>query len=353
MGDHREVAEFDRRATEPGTSSDRCPPESSRAVDPARPRVGSPRTDAPTSRPDGGGTPTDTDTEAETPTEGSREKTVKIGDVVAGDRLSMVVRGVEETKQLGEFQEADSGNVYRVVRLAVKNTTRDEFAEFSGFLQTTLKDGDEYNYSRTIAGTGQALTGGQLAPGEVERGDVVYEVPEDASGLTLQFDFQAFSFFDFERVVVDLSEEADSIADLSQSLKVDVRTIGEAVSYADTSVVVNSVQFTDQIGSYADADRGNEFAIVDITTTNESDEEKRISTLLQMLAKDGAGNSYPISITGLSQLDRAYEESTPLAPGERRRGKLAYEVPADTSTLYWIFEFTLWNEGDKTFWQLR
>jgi hypothetical protein len=288
-----------------------------------------------------------------TPTEGSQTATVPVGEAVDGDQMSMVVREVRTQNSLGEFQEADSGNTFVVVRLAVKNTTSSEFIGFSGFLQTQLKDAENYTYSQSIVGTGQTFQGGQLAPGEVSRGDLVYEVPQGAEGLTLQFDFQAFSFFDFDRVTVDLSQQASSTADLSQNLNVDVHSTGDEVSYEDVSVAVNSVEFASSLGSFAQAEEGNEFAIVDITTTNDTDDEKTISTLLQMKMKDGTGSSYDLSLSALSSLSQPYNESQPLAGGESRRGKVPFEVPQGVSPLYWIFEFNVWVDGDKTFWTVK
>jgi hypothetical protein len=315
---------------------------------------------------DGGSSPeTSSTSAAETSTASTTEKadattaeasgtaSVPVGEVVEGDQLSMVVRSVEKTESLGEYQEADQGNTFLLVRLAVKNSTSDAFLNFSGFLQTSLKDGSGYNYSQTIAATGKTFTGGQLAPGEVSRGDIAYEVPKDASDFTLQFDFQAISFFEFDRVTVNLSEQASGIADLQQDLAVETHGTGETVTREQTSVTVNSVEFEEELGSLASAEEGHEYAVIDITTENGTDEEQRISTLLQMLVKDGSGWSYQMSITGTSALTQSYEEATPLAPDEKRRGKLAYEVPKDAKPLYWAFEFSLWVNGDKTFWKFR
>lgn len=71
-----------------------------------------------------------------------------------------------------------------------------------------------------------------------------------------------------------------------------------------------------------------------------------------MPVKDGDGNTYDVSLAGQSSLDQPCSQGQPLAAGETRRGQVAYEVPTDVSPLYWIFEFTLRTEGDKTFWEL-
>lgn len=298
---------------------------------------------------DGGGSTTDGEPTATQ----NQSASAVVGQVVSGNQLSMVVREVSRTSQLGEYQQADPGNEFVVVRLAVKNTTQDQFINFSGFLQTAVQDSEGYSYTQTLATTGQSLNGGQLAPGEVDRGDIVYEVPADATGLTLQFDFRAFSAFQFDRVTVDLTTQETPRADLSQTLRVEVYQPGTSITYGSTQVAVNSVEFVDQLSEFAQPDPGNEFAIVDITTTNQGTESKRISTALQMLVKDGTGASYAMDFAAQGQLDRAYNESSALGPGETRRGQLAYEVPADVSPLYWVFEFTLWTDGDKTFWQVR
>lgn len=292
---------------------------------------------------------TDTDTEA--PTTQVAEAT--IGQVVKDDTLAMLVTGVSKTKKIGEFQEAEDGNTYVVIDLGIKNTTSSEYISFSGLLQTRLKDSEGYTYDQTFAATGRNLDGGQIAPGEVSRGDVVFEIPEDAAGLLLQFDFQGFSLFKFSRVEVDLTKEADSSGSLNQDLQVEVFEPEKTVKFADTQVTMNGVETGTKLGSFAEAQEGNEFVIVDITTTNNTDEELTISTLLQMLLKDDEGFNYPLSITATSQLDRSYEQGSPLASGETRRGKVAYEVPTGTKPLYWVFEFSIWVEGSKTFWQAR
>lgn len=279
--------------------------------------------------------------------------TAQIGEVVRDDTLAMVVNSVEEMAQIGEFQRAESGRTYVVVDLAIKNVTSDEFISFSGLLQTRLKDDEDYTYDQTFASTGRNLEGGQIAPGEVSRGDIVYEVPEGASGLVMQFDFQTFSLFRFSRVEIDLSQSAESTTELEQDLQIDIYQPGDSVSFNDTVVTVNSIETTTSIGSFAEADDGNEFVIVDISTVNDTSEELNISIALQMLLKGDSGFSYPFDISAYSALDRAYEQGSQLAPGETRRGKLAYEVPEGMNPLYWAFEFSLWVEGTKTFWKVR
>jgi len=307
------------------------------------------QTDAPNTTE--GQTPTE-NTSADGTTTESREISTVVGERVDGEQLSMVVREISKTSDLGQFQQAEEGNVYLVVELAVKNTTQDKYLSFSGFLQTRVKDDEDYTYNQSLTSSGKMLDSGQLAPGEVTRGNLVYEVPENATGLTLQFDFESFDLLDLDRVTVDLEQSAGSVATLDQNLRIPTHSTGDSVSYGNTEVTVNSVETQNAIGT-AEPDEGNEFVVVDISTTNNTGEEQSISTLLQMSLKDGQGYTYRSDLMGTSQLDKQYSQGSPLADGETRRGKLAYEVEKGLSPLYWTFEFSLLTEGDKTFWKVR
>lgn len=291
-------------------------------------------------------------TTEETTTEQVQTATVQIGEKVAGDQMSMVVKSLQETDSLGDFQDADSGNVYAVIELEVKNTTQNKYANFSSFLQTQIQDGEGYSYDPELVSGESSFSGGQLAPGEVASGDVAFEIPSDASGLTLLFDFEAFSFFKFHRVTVDLTSEASSIADLQQSLNVPVHEVGKQVTHDDVAVSVNSVEFTNSVGSFSEADEGNEFVIIDVTTANNTDSVVNFSSLLQMGVKDGNGQSYNYSTMATSSLTQSYSGGE-VSAGQKTRGKIAFEVPEGISPLYFTFEYSIISGGSKTFWKLR
>jgi hypothetical protein len=308
-------------------------------------------TETPTEAPTETSSTTSQETETEEPE--AESATVPIGEIVEDDTLQMVVRDVSRTQQLGEFTEASEGSVYVVVRLAVKNITENSDTNISGFAQTRIKDSQNYTYQPSIVGNDLQFQGGIISPGEVTRGDLYFEIPEDAEDLVMQFDFSGFSLFDYNRVTVDLSNSADNIADVSQDLQVDVHSEGYTAEFDGLQVTLNSIEYETSLGEYTEASEGFEYAIIDISTTNGTDEELSVSTLLQMEAKDGLGFSYSPSITAMSQLDRAYPQGSPLGPGEERRGKVVYEVPTNADRLYWMFEFGIFVDGYKVFWQLR
>lgn len=287
----------------------------------------------------------------ETTTQDGAESSARIGDVVTGENLSMVVRGTTTTESLGEFSNADEGNEFVAVRLVVKNTS-DRYVDFSGHWQSRVKDASNRVYDPSIESTDHPIQSGVLAPGELARGDVVFEVPTDAGGLTMQFDFSAFELFELDRVTVDLGAAADSMSDLGQSLDVDVHSPGDAASHQAVSVRLHGVYRESSLGQFAQAEAGNEYLVPDFEVTNESSEPLTVSTLLQMRVKDRTGLAYTSDVSGTTSLDSAYSEGSDIAPGESRRGELAYQVPADQSCLYWVFNFLGVTEPRKAFWRL-
>lgn len=312
--------------------------------------------------PGGGGTPGGGDTtddggemtdDTDLTDAGGGTRRAALGEVVAGETLSVVVRETRTEPDLGPYTTPGSGNEFLVVRLAVGNTTDGEFVNVGSLLQARVTDSAGDSYERTTAGgTDAPLTVGQLAPGEVARGDVVFEVPRDATDLSLTLDLGGLALPDLDRVVVDLSSGAGPPADLSQHLGVPVAGVGDAERSAGATVTLHGVSTTDEIG-FASADDGDQFAVVDVSVTNETGEATSVSTPVQMLAKEGDGLAHLVSVEAQGGLGGAFAEESPIDDGQTRRGKVAYEVPEDARPLYWTFDFWLFAGGEKAFWQLR
>lgn len=276
---------------------------------------------------DGGGNETDSSDEGGDGSSADQTASAFVGEVVKGDGMALVVRSVERTPQIGDYQEADDWNTFVILQMAVKNKA-DEFANFSSYFQATLENPDGVAYEASFNITENPLQSGLLASGEVTRGDLVFEVPEDDTDLTLSMDLSSFDLFNYSRVEVVLTEEADSVGDVEQSLNVDVNDVGSEVSHEDVTVTLHGVRTETELGQYTQAEEGHEYVIPDIEIENGQDEELQVSTLLQMAMKNEAGLSYSVSLDS-RQLDQKFSEQQPIAAGDNRRGELAYELPQD------------------------
>lgn len=293
------------------------------------------------------------DTSEEETTTASGSVNAVIGEPVEGGRLSLVVEDVRRGVDLDESNEASAGNEFALVSLALKNTAT-EYVTVSNRLQTRLRDDANYTYAPTFADTDAAtFTNGQLAPGEVERGDIPFEIPTGASGLDLLSDADSSLFGNLDLAIIDLASEADRIHVLAHSLQVDVYEPGDTVEQGSVQVTITDYRTAESLGDGAEPAADTEYAVVDISITNNSGEQHQLSTARQMLLKDGAGYTYQADIAATSHLNRPFDDATLLGAGETRRGQLVYEAPADASPLYWTFEFGLFASGNKMFWKVQ
>ncbi len=275
-----------------------------------------------------------------------------VGSLIESDDMALVVEDFERGVNLGEFVEPDDGNEFASASVALKNTS-DDFVSVSNLLQTRIRDDENYSYDQTLfSGDEPSFNDGQFAPGEVERGAINFEIPEDATGLTLVWDFNSDLFTGLERALIDVEEET-AVHTLEQNLQIDVYDVGTTVEFEDTEVTVNEMRTEEELGRFTEPETGNEYVIVDISIENQTGEQQRVSTAIQMMIKDGDGYSYQEDLGATVELDRAFDETSPIGDGETRRGEVVYEVEEGLSPLYWVFEFSLWNDGDKTFWELR
>lgn len=295
---------------------------------------------------DGSGGPTSAEPTANEPetTNGA------LGDVIEGDNLALVAYGVERTTAIGDYINADEGSEFVLVDIAAKNKSDDEYIRFSSFFQLTLRDSEAYEYDQEITGADNSLEGGELVPGEVTRGVVVFEVPTDATGLSLHINLDE-SLFQYTGATIDL-ESRGSGRTLTQDLMVEVYDVRDTLEYDDVRFTPNEVR-TEMGEQYAEPDPGNEFVIVDITVENLGGDELTVSTLLQMQLKDVEGRTYDTSITALTTLERGFTQGNPIPPNGKRRGEIAFEAEQGLSPLYLLMDFDLFAEGDKTFYRLR
>lgn len=148
-------------------------------------------------------------------------------------------------------------------------------------------------------------------------------------------------------------KKTTSIVDPEQNLRKDTCRLGETVEYRGVSISVTDVYTTSALGHSSESDEDTEFVVVEISITNDTGEPRRFPTMIKMGLTDGGGHTYHESVMAMAELDHPFDEATPLNDGETRRGELPYEVPEDTAPLYWVFEFSAFESGQKAFWEIR
>ena len=188
-----------------------------------------------------------------------------------------------------------------------------------------------------------ASVDGELSPGERVRGKTGFQVPIDAQDLQFVFDAEVFGtgkiFTNLGAQPVSIEPPAEVIGETQQ----ETFNVGDIVEIGDFTITVNGVS-SPAGDDFSKPDEGNKFVVVDVTVENKTTEPAAISSMLQMSLKDQTGQTYDVDIFASA----ASGGSTPdgeLAPGEKMRGQVGYQVPVDATGLVFVFDADVFGAG--------
>ncbi len=133
---------------------------------------------------------------------------------------------------------------------------------------------------------------------------------------------------------------------------VKVAEVGETLSNDQLKITLNSVDFMEATPNENEfliqkAKEGKTFAVVDVTVENVDDEATSISSVIQFKAKDADGYNYEMDLMATISLDQQVDGK--LQPGEKVRGKVAFEVPKTAKGLQLVFDFGLIDKAQAKF----
>lgn len=111
---------------------------------------------------------------------------LSIGDTAKVGDAEVTVHGFR-TGTGNEIVSPAAGSVWIIVDATVRNTGDDAY-NLSSLLQTAVRDSGGREYDVTIGPTDlQGQLDGTIPPGDILRGEVAFEVPENATGLQFVF----------------------------------------------------------------------------------------------------------------------------------------------------------------------
>jgi hypothetical protein len=290
---------------------------------------------------DSGSQPQEQPTQAPAPV---TQQIYNVGDVIAiGDHV-LVVLGWENI-QPSDFSQPDAGKKFVAVEMLIVNNSQTAMS-VSSLLQMSMKDdtGQKYD-SDFMASTAINNAGidGELSPGEKVRGKVGFQVAENAQGL--QFVFDA-SVFGTGKVFVNLGTEPVKVeppAELAGESAQQTFNVGDVVAMGTTNVTVNEVLYPtgDQFNQ---PNAGFKFLVVDLTIENVSASAISVSTLLQTSVKDSSSQKYDVDLMA-SVASGGSSPDGEIAPGEKLRGQVGFQVPVDATGLVFVFDADVWGSG--------
>jgi hypothetical protein len=289
----------------------------------------------------GGGTTT------QSPGGGSSDLvSVVVGEVGAVGPLELLVTDVERLDSapiLGFPIRADEGNVFVAATLAMKNAG-DRHAAFVLDGLAVAVDGAVYASEQLYVDIWSPDFGGlPLAPGELRVFPLYFEVPDGVGNGQLRVVSRARSLPDdfaaATRFAVDLDAAAGSPASLSQTLTLDLLSVGESAAFGGLSATVVGVSYPEAVQGQAPPE-GFEYVAVSLSATHGADFPNRMVVGLGgvggMGLQDDAGGVFDdrVRFTGTIDGGREFFATNGIAPGETREGVSVVTVPEGVEPLY-------------------
>ena len=119
--------------------------------------------------------------------------------------------------------------------------------------------------------------------------------------------------------------------------------VGDIISVGDLEMTVLGWEFSEG-EEYFEPDDGNIFVVIDVVFENKGSEAEIISTLLSMELKDSTGRSYNIDLFATTS-ESASSPDGEIAPGEKVRGPVGFQVPIDAEGLIFVFDADIFGTG--------
>jgi hypothetical protein len=119
--------------------------------------------------------------------------------------------------------------------------------------------------------------------------------------------------------------------------------IGDIVSIGDSVMVVLGWEVVPG-DEFNKPDPDKKFIAVDVLVVNQSQSARSVSSLLQMSLKDETGQKYDVDLMS-SAAANASSIDGEIAPGERVRGKVGFQVPENAQGLQFVFDADIFGTG--------
>lgn len=268
----------------------------------------------------------------------------QVGDVVSIDDRLIVVLGWHSPSG-NEFVKPDEGQRFVAVDVLLVNGG-DAPLILMPAAQMSLKDATSQKYTlhpKASAAAGRSRPDGEVSPGERVRGIAAFQVPQGSTGLTFVFDARVFGT---GKAFVELGPEPVAVeppAELPGETEQMAFAVGDTIEIGELTLMVNEVRYPagdDLLKPIS----GNRFVAVDVTLENRSTEACGISSPLQMYLKDGTGQKYKMDLAAQVASGSAAPDGE-LAPGERIRGQVGFQVPEGARGLVYVFDLDLLKFG--------
>lgn len=270
-----------------------------------------------------------------------------LGEIAELGKVSIQVTNLERNSG-SEYDAPKSGYEYAVVTLAIKNTS-DKTQSYNVYnFSMKNANGQIENQAFSTIANDTSLNSGELAPGGIVTGSIVFETPLDDNQLKLLYGDNIFTDKD---IIFDVCNSVESF-ELMQGEKVSIDSslpgIGEVVEFKNMNVTVERIERSSG-DDWNKPKEGNEYVIVYITLENTGDKTENYNPF-DFKLQNSTGTRLDQTMTTIDS-DTAMS-SGELASGGKFTASVTFEAPTGDTELGLIYEPN-WLIGDNTMISLK
>ena len=118
--------------------------------------------------------------------------------------------------------------------------------------------------------------------------------------------------------------------------------IGDKIQIKDSAITVNEIEYSAG-GQYSKPAEGNKWLNLNVTIENSSQAQQYVTTLGQMFIRDGAGNSYQVSVTNKAMENPGLGLDGQVLANSKRTGWVGFEIPKDSQGLQFQYNSTMFG----------
>jgi hypothetical protein len=119
--------------------------------------------------------------------------------------------------------------------------------------------------------------------------------------------------------------------------------IGDVISIGDVVMAVLGWDVPPG-DEFSKPEEGKQFVAIDVVLVNSGARAASVSSMLQMRLKDDTGQQYDYDFMASTAIGDSSPDGE-LAPGERVRGKVGFQVPKEAKGLTFVFDASVWGTG--------
>ncbi|MBQ0059317.1 MAG: DUF4352 domain-containing protein [Lachnospiraceae bacterium] len=257
-----------------------------------------------------------------------------VGDILSANDMEIVYAASGEYVEDNEFMQPADGNKLVFIKLAFENTGSSD-TTVSSLLFEGYADG--YNVEQHFTGSDLSAT---LSPGRTTEGVIVFEVPQDAQQIEIEYETNVFTS-DKIKFIYDGDVDSGYVQEGNATASETAFVVGDIVESSNLNIAYLSCENDTSYNEYFGPSEGCHFVTLTFEFENKGDKDE----IITMWDFDcyAAGKHCEQSYFRDDALDAT------LSPGRKAQGTVTFEVPDGASVVEAEFVSNIWTSSRVVF----